>query len=203
MDRERPKQELYSLRHLQCLMLDTRHLILIVISITLISLVLAVSAHSFVIYAQNGTKYKAKLTGDSVVPPINTTAAGRAVIFIGDDWLRWKLNVTGVTDPTMAHMHMAKKGVNGSIVADLLNSAKFKNATDRIVISGRITPADLQGPLQNKTMADLQAAISANNVQIDLHTKNHPNGELRGTIKLQGGNATKQIASSANATMVN
>jgi hypothetical protein len=184
-------------------MFDTRHLILIIISITLISVVLAVSAHTFLIYAQNETKYKAKLTGDSVVPPINTTAAGRAVIFIGNDWLRWKLNVTGVTDPTMAHIHMAKKGVNGSIVADLLNSAKIKNATGRIVISGKITPSNLQGPLQNKTMADLQSAINANGVQIDLHTKNHPNGELRGTIKLQGGNATKQITNSVNATLGN
>src|SRR6478672_5039909 len=107
MDPERPKQELYSLHHLQCSMFDTRHLMLLVISVALISIVIAVSAHTFVIYAQNETKYKAKLTGDSVVPPINTTAAGRAVIFIGNDWLRWKLNVTGVTDPTMAHMHMA------------------------------------------------------------------------------------------------
>jgi hypothetical protein len=173
-------------------MFDRRHLILIVISITLISLVLVAAAHSFLVYAQNQTKYKAKLIGKSVVPPVNTSAAGRAVIFIGNDWLWWKLNVTGITDPTMAHIHMAKKGANGSIAADLLKLANFEITTERMIITGNISAADLLGPLKGKTFADLQSAIKALGAQIDLHTKNHPDGELRGTIKIQGGNATKQ-----------
>jgi hypothetical protein len=65
--------------------------------------------NSYLAHAKIETKYKAKLIGDSVVPPANTTLAGRAVIFVGNDWLWWKLNVTGITDPTMAHMHMGKK----------------------------------------------------------------------------------------------
>jgi hypothetical protein len=173
-------------------MFDRRHLILIVISITLISLVLVAAAHTFFVYAQNQTKYKAKLIGKSVVPPVNTSAAGRAVIFIGNDWLWWKLNVTGITDPTMAHIHMAKKGANGSIAVDLLKLANFENTTERMIITGNISATDLQGPLKGKAFADLQSAIKALGVQIDLHTKNHPDGELRGTIKIQGGNATKQ-----------
>jgi hypothetical protein len=103
-------------------MFDRKCMTLFVITITLISLVLAVvvAGESFLIYAQNQTKYAAKLIGKSVVPPVNTTAAGRAIFFIGNDWLWWKLNLTGITDPTMAHIHMGKRGANGVIVADLL-----------------------------------------------------------------------------------
>jgi hypothetical protein len=48
---------------------------LFVITITLISLVLAVvvAGESFLIYAQNQTKYAAKLIGKSVVPPVNAS----------------------------------------------------------------------------------------------------------------------------------
>jgi len=55
-----------------------------------------------------------------------------------------------------------------------------------MIITGNICAADLQGPLNGKTIADLQSAINALGVHIDIHTKNHPDGELRGTIRIQG-----------------
>ncbi|HJR84805.1 MAG TPA: CHRD domain-containing protein [Nitrososphaeraceae archaeon] len=87
-------------------MIDRRQITMIIIGLAMISLVLLPVVNTFLVYAQVETKYKAKLIGDSAVPPVNTTGAGRAVIFVGNDWLWWKLNVTGITDPTMAHMHM-------------------------------------------------------------------------------------------------
>ncbi|MDW0225837.1 MAG: CHRD domain-containing protein, partial [Nitrososphaeraceae archaeon] len=181
---------------------------LIVVSITLLSLVIVatVSGETFFIYAQNQTKYAAKLIGKSVVPPVNTTAAGRAIFFIANDWLRWKLNVTGITDPTHAHIHMGERGTNGVILADLLillKSPKIEQTTERTIISGNISAYDLQGPMKGKTFADLQSAIKAVGVYVDLHTKSHPDGELRGTIKIQSGNTTTQIASKNNTDDVN
>ena len=185
-------------------MFDRRCLTLIVISITLISLLIAGAVNTFLIYAQNQTKYAQKLVGKSVVPPVNTTASGRAIIYIGNDWLWWKLNVTGITDPTMAHMHMGKRDVNGVILAnlwDLLKSSpNFEKTTERTIITGNISASDLQGPMKGKTIADLQSAIKALDLYIDLHTKNHPDGELRGTIKIQSGNTTTQIANKNNTT---
>lgn len=162
---------------------------LILVSLLAISSVLILTISTSSIYAQNEVKYNAKLQGSSVVPPVNTTAAGRAVIFVGEDTLRWKLNITGITDPTMAHIHMGEKGVNGSIIADLLDTAKIEDKSDRTIITGRITAADLEGPMLGKELEDLQSAFNNATTNIDLHTKSHPNGELRGTIKIQGGSA--------------
>ena len=170
---------------------------LIFVSIIVVVLTLVVTVNISLVYAQNQTKYGAKLVGESVVPPVNTTAAGRAVIFIGNDWLWWKLNVTGITDPIMAHIHMGKKGVNGPIIADLFRSAKFENTTERMIITGNISTPDLQGPMKGKMFTDLQSAIKAHKtlgVHIDLHTKNHPDGELRGPVKIQNGSATTPVA---------
>jgi len=167
-------------------MYDRKYVTLIVVIMTAISLILVVSTGSSQVYAQNQTKFKSKLGGDNVVPAVNTTASGRAVIFIGDDWLWWKLNVTGISEPTMAHIHMGENGVNGPVVADLLKSANFENSTERMIITGNISVADLQGAMGGKTIADLKSAINALQANIDLHTKNHPEGELRGTIRIQG-----------------
>jgi hypothetical protein len=54
--------------------------------------------------------------------------------------------------------------------------------------------------MKGKTIADLQSEIKALGVNIDLHTKNHPEGELRGTLKIQGGNTTTPIAKRNNTT---
>jgi len=167
-------------------MYDRKYMTLIVAVMTAISLIIVVTTGTSHVYAQNQTKYKSKLGGDNVVPEVNTTASGRAVIYVGDDWLWWKLNVTGINEPTMAHIHMGEKGVNGEILVDLLKSAKIENSTERMVITGNISAADLQGPMGGKTIADLISAINALRVNIDLHTKNHPEGELRGTIRSQG-----------------
>jgi len=55
--------------------------------------------------------------------------------------------------------------------------------------------------MKDKNFTDIQSAINNGTLQIDLHTKKHPDGELRGTIKIFGGNSTKQIAANANTTL--
>lgn len=173
-----------------------------IVIITVISLTVLVVTSPSHIYASE-TKYKAKLVGVSVVPPVNTTAAGRGVIFIDNDWLWWKLNVTGISDPTMAHIHLGKKGLNGPMVADLFKSAEFENTTERMIITGNISTSDLQGPLKGKNFTDVESAIKAHKtigLHIDLHTNNYPDGELRGTILIQNGSTTAPVTSKIHNT---
>jgi len=185
-------------------MFDRKYLTLTVISMIVISLIVVVATNISHIYAQNQTKYIAKLVGVKVVPPVNTSAAGIADVNIGKDWLYWKLNVTGITDPTMAHIHMGNKSVIGPIVVDLLNSGpRFeKNTTVMRIITGNISASSLQGPMKGKTFADVQSAIGnkTSALYVDLHTKSHPDGELRGTVTIKKPSAASPIANKVNAT---
>ena len=188
-------------------MFDRKYMTLIVISMIVISLVVVVATNFSLTYAQNWTKYKAKLEGDSVVPSVNTSAAGLADVNVGNgnDWLYWKFNLTGITDPTMAHIHIGKKGLNGPIVVDLLNSSSYTPIVEKIaewlIISGNNSVLSLQGPMKGKTFADVQSAIGNKTVglYVDLHTKNHSDGELRGTVKIKNPSATTPIANKVDA----
>lgn len=55
--------------------------------------------------------------------------------------------------------------------------------------------------MKGKMLPDLISAIKNETLQIDLHTKKHPDVELRGTIKMSGSNTTKPISGSANTTL--
>lgn len=77
------------------------------------------------------------------------------------------------------------KGENGAIFVHLLRPAHFENTTERMIISGNISTSDLQGPMQGKTFDDLQSLFKSLGAYIDIHTKDHPQGELRGTIKFR------------------
>ena len=78
--------------------------------------------------------------------------------------------------------------------------SKHKDTAKGMLMRGNVTDSSLAGAMKGKTLADLQTAIANGDTYVNLATSDHPDGELRGQIKLKGGdNAT----SSANATSTN
>jgi CHRD domain len=163
---------------------------LFVITAALLSLVLIATVNSNYIYAQN-EKFKAKLKGENEVPPVNSTASGKAKFKVKDDVITSKINVTGITDVTAAHIYTGNKGENGESIVDLLKSGNQSETQGRIIIKGEITPSDLQGAMAGKTLKDLQTAMGTEETYVNVHTSEHPDGEIRGQIKVSGGNATE------------
>jgi len=150
-------------------------------------------------YAQN-EKYRAKLDGKNEVPPLNTTSEGVINFKTKSGMMTWKMNVTGMNDATAANIHQGKVGEKGDIIVDLTQVNKHKDTAKGMLMRGNVTDASLTGPMAGKTLADLQTAIANGDTYVNLATSDHPDGELRGQIKLKGGdNAT----SSANATSTN
>src|SRR5690348_1381309 len=74
-------------------------------------------------FAQN-EKYRAKMDGNNEVPPVNTTADGVINLKTKREALSWKMNITGITDATGAHIHSGKNGTNGEVIVDLLKGSK-------------------------------------------------------------------------------
>ncbi|MGA7009771.1 MAG: CHRD domain-containing protein [Nitrososphaeraceae archaeon] len=169
-----------------------RTVCLIAMAVALGSLVLA-SANSS--YAQN-EKYRARLDGNNEVPAVKTTAEGIINFKTKNDVLTWKMNVTGANDPTGINIHKGKAGEKGEIVVDLMKVSKHSDSPKGMTMRGNVTESSLMGSMAGKTIADLKTAIANGDVYVNLKTQDHPDGLMRGQIKLKGDNAT----SSANAT---
>lgn len=134
------------------------------------------------------TGFTATLSGSNEVPAVTTSATGRATFQVSADGssLTYSLFVTGIEDPTMGHIHLAAAGKQGPPVVWLYPTKAYPVKSGKVsgmLASGTITAAQLVGPLQGKTIADLLAQIRDGNTCVIVHSKAHAGGEIRGQIK--------------------
>ena len=132
--------------------------------------------------------YKAQLSGQDEVPAVETSA---------------RVNVTGITNASAAHIHMGKAGENGKPIVDLLNApeSKGKDTAYGMIFRGNISDSILTGDLQGKTLDDLAAAIESGDTYVNVHTAEHPDGEIRG--QLSNTDKEKQSGSSGSSNSTN
>ena len=175
-----------------------RTISMIVLAVALTSLVVTTATSS---YAQN-EKYRAKLDGNNEVPPVNSTAEGVINFKTKNDMLTWKMNVTGTNDATGVNIHKGKAGENGEIIVDLKKVSKHSDNPKGMTMRGNVTDSSLTGSMAGQTIADLKTAMANGDTYINLKTQDHPDGLLRGQIKLKGDNATSSanVTSSTNST---
>jgi hypothetical protein len=180
-------------------MSNNKSMSLIIIAAALFSLLVVANTQWNFTYAQN-EKFKAKLKGENEVPPVTSAATGKAKFKVKDDVITSNINFTGITDVTAAHIHAGIKGQNGEPVVDLLKTGSPNKTEGRIIIKGNISSSDLQGPMAGKTLQDLQTAMGSEETYVNIHTSEHPDGEIRGQIKVSGANATNADTVDTNST---
>jgi hypothetical protein len=135
------------------------------------------------------TSFTAYLAGDQEVPPVKTTATGNATFELGKDGknLKYQLMVTDLKNLTMAHIHQGAKGKNGPVVVWLYpkqaKPALKKGEFTGVLAAGTITAANLAGPLKGKPLSALVQEMKSGGVYVNVHTKKHPEGEIRGQIQ--------------------
>ena len=142
--------------------------------------------------------YKGQLSGKNEVPPVQTKATGEAEFTkVANATMKYRVNVTGLSNATGAHIHMGKSGANGDIIADLLNTptSKDKDTAYGMIIRGNISDSSLKGPMQGKKLDDLAAAIESGDTYVNVHTTAHQNGEIRGQLASEA-----KPAASTNST---
>ena len=129
--------------------------------------------------------YDATLSGQNEVPPVQTSATGEGEFTApANDTMKYRVNITGITNASGAHIHMAKEGENGEVIADLLNTptSKDKDTAYGMIFRGNLSDSSLKGPMQGKTLGDLAAAMDSGDTYVNVHTAENPNGEIRGQI---------------------
>ncbi len=132
--------------------------------------------------------FRAHLTGDAEVPPVETKAQGQAIFQLSKDGdeLHYKLIVANIENVLMAHIHMAPVGENGGVVAwlypdgppPLLIEGRFQG----VLAEGVITAEDLVGALEGEKLTDLVSQMRSGNAYVNVHTLANPPGEIRGQI---------------------
>ena len=119
--------------------------------------------------------FSAMLSGAHEVPAVNSIGTGMAKFVVkNDSTITYDITLKGVPDVTAAHIHLGADGASGAPVATLT-----KGADPGGKISGTISPKDVTGA----TMSQLIAAMKSGGAYVNVHTKTHPDGEVRGQIQ--------------------
>lgn len=128
--------------------------------------------------------FRTHLSGDEVVPPVDTDAQGQATFQLGraGEELLFKLNVANVEDVIGAHVHQAPAGENGPIVVFLFGDPFADPVTvNGTLAQGTITASDVIGPIAGDFDA-LVTAMESGDTYVQVHTLANVPGEIRGQI---------------------
>ena len=141
----------------------------------------------------------ARLTGYQEVPSVSTVASGefRGFISRNDDSIDYELKYSGLQGTvTQAHIHVAQRSVNGSIVIWLCQTATNPGPagtqtctpgsgtfTGTITAANVIAGATTTQQLAAGELAEVIAAIRAGVAYANVHTNLSPGGEIRGQIR--------------------
>ncbi len=120
-------------------------------------------------------QFTATLDGASEVPAVQTGATGTATVTIDGHELTWHLEVSGIDNPTMGHIHGAAPGENGGVLVPLFREEKGEKFSG-VLSDGHATVED-----------NVLEAIRAGNAYVNVHTKANPRGEIRGQLKPASG----------------
>ena len=115
--------------------------------------------------------FNVPLSGAQEVPPVQTKGSGSANLTYDPETrvVTWTITLSGLpSEPTMAHFHGP--------------AAAGKNADVKVWISGKGAP--VTSPLKGQaTLSPAEAqAFLAGEMYINVHTKDHPAGEIRGQV---------------------
>jgi hypothetical protein len=129
--------------------------------------------------------FEATLSGNEEVPPVSTVAKGTVTFKLNnvENHLTYRLSISHIRDVIDAHIHQGKQGQNGPPVIDLFSEPRKENIGGTLLVEGKIEPYLFIGPLKEKPLHALIELVESGESYVNVHTKKHPEGEIRGQIK--------------------
>ncbi len=164
--------------------------------ISIIFSIQLIISNSVTYAAESLDRFWSVLTGEQQLPPVTTDALGYVGLKFQDDRTRlvYIVNVEHIGKVTAVNLYQLDKAQNGTIVLDLLHSPReLTKEVDKVVDKtpegktkgtvsmGGATSDDLQGRLKGKSLSDLHESMVNGSVYVIIHTKDFPNGEIRGS----------------------
>jgi hypothetical protein len=134
--------------------------------------------------------FGARLSGFQETPSIFTPANGtfEAAIDLANQELTYTLTYTGLSaSVTVAHIHFAKKGVAGAVLAFLCGGGNKPACPQSGPVTGTIAAGDIMEiATQGVSAGSFQAlflAVVSGSAYANVHTSANPAGEIRGQIQ--------------------
>jgi hypothetical protein len=132
-----------------------------------VALIVAICTFGTYSSGANAADIKVTLAGAQEVPPVTSVGSGGGTIAIGaDKSVSGNVTTTGISG-VAAHIHEGAAGKNGPVIIPLTKSA---DNTWTVPAGAKLSDAQF-------------ASFKAGNLYINVHTKEHPGGELRGQLK--------------------
>jgi hypothetical protein len=116
--------------------------------------------------------FKVPLSGAQEVPPVQGAGSGTVDLTFdpGTKVVTWAVSLSGVASPvTMAHFHGP--------------AAEGKNAAPVLWLTKQGSPVEGQIKGQATLTPEQADQFTSGNLYINVHTKDHPAGEVRGQVK--------------------
>jgi len=132
--------------------------------------------------------FQAKLLGNEEVPPVETKAKGEVTFRLNkeEDELVYQLTLTDIEEVMAAHIHVGRRGIKGEPVAPLFTEPKKGDISGTLYSEGTITGYQLVGSLKGESLDCLLQMMKTGETYVNVQTKKHPDGEIRGQIEPLG-----------------
>jgi len=131
--------------------------------------------------------FKAILSGDQEVPPVDTQTSGRVKIRVNDDQsaAEFSLTVNDGVRVQQSHIHCGVFGENGPVVVWLAGlRAEGWDIDGEWVSNATFTDENVIDPTCGTTVADIVQAMLDGRAYANVHTRAHPGGEVRGQLQV-------------------
>ncbi len=147
------------------------------------------------------TAFDTMLRGFHETNPVATSATGNATVALAGDTLTVRGAFSNLSAAfTGAHIHVGAFAANGPVVIGLsptLNSAQTLGTFNTVIDLSTSPPMGI-------SVADFKAALADGRLYVNVHSQQHPGGEIRGQLLAQSNAAptAPEIASPANMSTV-
>lgn len=133
---------------------------------------------------EDGT-FHASLSGENEVPPVDTDASGESDLMLNAEEasLDYEITAQQLENAVAAHIHLGPPGENGPVVVPLFEAEEPVACVAGQLVEGTATADDLTGPLEGEDLAALATEMRDGNTYVNVHTEQHPPGEIRGQVE--------------------
>lgn len=138
------------------------------------------------------------LTGSQQVPAVTTDAFGMATVRLIDNGtaIAFRVIVCDIVNVTASHIHVGAAGSNGPVIIPFFGSQPLFSSPHgcKTLAEGTRTASDLNTKASPMVTSwdDFVKALLAGNTYVNVHTTEHPSGEIRGQIVHESENENDQ-----------